>query len=147
MVAYRREASRRLAHAMPATDITVAQDATCTGGLCLVAMEPKSHDMLLEQAAHARNQDTWQVLMDQALSGLVVSPSAADNVPRPLPSGLRRLTQPVTSPPNRFSTSRLPCLACIGAHRASRHPAPQPVACFTSSAVEATAVPDSTAPL
>ena len=37
----------------------------------------------------------------------------ADNVPGPLPSHLRRLTQLVLSPPNRFSTPRLSRLACI----------------------------------
>jgi hypothetical protein len=70
IVAYRREESARLAPNMPATDLTVAQDATCTGGLCLVAMDPKSHSILLEQAAPARDQDTWPALMEQALSGL-----------------------------------------------------------------------------
>ena len=70
MVAYRREESRRLAQAMPAKDITVAKDETFTGGLCLVAMEPKSNYILLEQAAHGRDQDTWHAFMEQALSGL-----------------------------------------------------------------------------
>jgi IS4 transposase len=32
----------------------------------------------------------------------------ADIIPGPPPSRLRRLTQPVMSPPNRFSTPRLP---------------------------------------
>ena len=40
-VAYRREENRRLAKAMPAKAIAVAQDETFTGGLCLVAMDPK----------------------------------------------------------------------------------------------------------
>ena len=43
IVAYRREESARLANDMPATDLTGAQDATLTGGLCLVAMDPKSN--------------------------------------------------------------------------------------------------------
>src|SRR5712691_3996271 len=68
---------------MPATDITVAQDATCTGGLCLVAMDPESNDILLEQAAQGRDQDTWQALMEQALSGLNcrVIQSTSDEAP------------------------------------------------------------------
>gem|GEM_PF-4011930 len=37
----------------------------------------------------------------------------ADNVPGPLPSRLCHLTQPVMSPPNRFSTPLLTLLACI----------------------------------
>jgi uncharacterized protein DUF6399/Psq-like protein len=70
IVAYRREESARLAKDMPAKDITLAKDETFTGGLCLVAMEPKSNYIILEQAAQARDQDTWHALMEQALSGL-----------------------------------------------------------------------------
>jgi hypothetical protein len=70
IVAYRREESARLARDMPTKAITVAKDATFPGGLCLVAMEPKSNYILLEQAAQGRDQDTWQALMEQALSGL-----------------------------------------------------------------------------
>src|SRR3989449_2085813 len=43
IVAYRREESARLAKDMPAKDLTLAQDETFTGGLCLVAMDPKSN--------------------------------------------------------------------------------------------------------
>src|SRR6266566_4731733 len=70
IVAYRREESTRLAKDMPAKDLTLAQDETFTGGLCLVAMDPKSNYILLEQAAQARDHDTWHALMEQALSGL-----------------------------------------------------------------------------
>ena len=70
IVAYRPEESARLAKALPAKAITLAKDATVTGGLCLVAIEPKSHYMVLDQEAHARDQDTWQALMEQALAGL-----------------------------------------------------------------------------
>lgn len=70
IVAYRQEESARLAKGMPAKDLTVAQDETFTGGLCLVAMDPKSNYIILEQAAPARDQDTWHALMEQALSGL-----------------------------------------------------------------------------
>ena len=83
IVAYRREESARLAHEMPAKDITVAQDETLTGGLCLVGIDPVSNDMLLEQAAQARDQDTWNMLMEQALVGLNcrVMPSTSDEAP------------------------------------------------------------------
>jgi hypothetical protein len=70
IVAYRREASARLAHEMPAKAITVAQAETLTGGLCLVGRDPVSNSILLEQAAQARDHDTWQELMAQALAGL-----------------------------------------------------------------------------
>ena len=64
-VAYRPEESARLAKAMPPKAITLAKDETFTGGLCLVAREPKSHDILLEQAAPGRAPDTWHALIDQ----------------------------------------------------------------------------------
>jgi hypothetical protein len=70
IVAYRREESTRLAKDMPAKALTVAQDETFTGGLCRVAMDPDSHDLFLEQPAHGRDQDNWNALMEQALSGL-----------------------------------------------------------------------------
>jgi hypothetical protein len=70
IVAYRREESARLAKDMPAQDITLAKDETFTGGLCLVAMDPKSNYIILAQAAPARDQDTWHALMEQALAGL-----------------------------------------------------------------------------
>jgi hypothetical protein len=83
MVAYRRTESARLAHEMPAKDITVAQDETFTGGLCLVGIEPVSNYILLEQTAQARDQDTWNTLMEQALVGLncQVIQSTSDEAP------------------------------------------------------------------
>jgi len=83
IVAYRREDSARLAQDMPTKAITLAQDEMFTGGLCLVATEPVSHDIILEQAAHARDQDTWQVLIEQALAGLncQVIQSTSDEAP------------------------------------------------------------------
>src|SRR5262249_28160566 len=75
--------SARLARDMPTKAITLAKDETFTGGLCLVAMEPKSNFIVLEQAAHGRDQDTWQALMEQALSGLncQVIQSTSDEAP------------------------------------------------------------------
>ena len=69
-MAYRREEPARLAKAMPAKAITLAKDETFRGGLCLVATEGKSNDIILEQAAQGRAQDTWNALMEQVLSGL-----------------------------------------------------------------------------
>src|SRR5438128_12474912 len=69
IVAYRREASGRLARDRSAKAVTLAKDETLTGGLCLVARDPVSHYMLLEQAAQARDQGTWQTLMERALAG------------------------------------------------------------------------------
>jgi len=83
IVAYRPEESARLATDMPAQDITVAQDDTYTGGRCLVAVAPKSHSLLLEPAAPARDHDTWHALMPQALAGLHCRriPSTSDAAP------------------------------------------------------------------
>src|SRR5919199_710342 len=83
IVAYRREESARLAHTMPPKDITLTQDETFTGGLCLVGMEPVSNYIVLEQAAQARDHDTWQVHMEQALAGLNcrVMQSTSDEAP------------------------------------------------------------------
>lgn len=91
---------------------------------------------------------TWEVRAReartlQAVAYLLV----ADILSRPLSSRLRRLTQPVASPPNWFSTPHSLPLACIWAHRASRHPNPQPVACFRPSEVEATVAPGRAGPL
>lgn len=49
MVDYRRVETPRLAKDMPPKDITVTQDETFTGGLCLVGMEPVSNFIILER--------------------------------------------------------------------------------------------------
>src|SRR6266849_376108 len=63
MVASTCEETGRLAQAMTPKDITVTQEETCTGGLCLVAIEPVSNDIVLEQPAEARDQEMWNELM------------------------------------------------------------------------------------
>jgi hypothetical protein len=70
LVTYRHEEHARLAKDRPTKAITLAKDETFTGGLCLVAIEPKSNFIVLEQAAPGRDQDTWNALMEQALAGL-----------------------------------------------------------------------------
>ena len=83
MVAYAGEETGRLARGMPSKDITVTQDETFTGGLCLVASEPVSNYILLEHTAEARDQDTWNDLMAQALAPLKcnVIQSTSDEAP------------------------------------------------------------------
>src|SRR5207245_6625545 len=68
---------------MPPKDITLTQDETFCGGLCLVGMDPVSNYIFLEQAVQACDQDTWQALMEQALSGLNcrVIQSTSDEAP------------------------------------------------------------------
>ena len=83
MVTYQREETARLAEQMPSQDITVTQDETFTGGLCLVAIEPVSNYILLEHPAEARNYDTWSELMEGALAPLKcnVIQSTSDEAP------------------------------------------------------------------
>jgi Family of unknown function (DUF6399) len=70
MVADRQTATARLAKDMPRPDITVTQDETCTGGLCLVGSEPVSHVILVEQLAQRRDQAAWNARMAPALAQL-----------------------------------------------------------------------------
>jgi hypothetical protein len=83
IVAYRQEERARLAREMRHKEITMTQDETFTGGLCLVGIEPVSNYIVLEQAAAARDQDTWHERMEQALSGLNcrVIQSTSDEAP------------------------------------------------------------------
>ena len=63
--------------------MTLAQEETFTGGLCLVGIEPVSNYMVLEHAAQARDHATWQAHMEQALAGLNcrVIQSTSDEAP------------------------------------------------------------------
>ena len=83
MVAYRQTETARLAKDMPRKDITVTQDETFTGGLCLVTMDPDSNFIILEQLAQARDQTTWNELMAPALAPLncQVIQSTSDEAP------------------------------------------------------------------
>src|SRR5207244_8404615 len=53
----------RLAKAMPHKDLTVTQDETFTGGLCLITMDPESNFILLEQLAQTRDQTSWYAMV------------------------------------------------------------------------------------
>jgi DNA-binding XRE family transcriptional regulator len=83
MVAYRQSETARLAKDMPRKDITVTQDETFTGGLCLVGSEPVSNFIILEQLALARAHTTWHALMAPALAALncQVIQSTSDEAP------------------------------------------------------------------
>jgi len=83
MVAYRQSETARLAQDMPRKDLTVTQDETFTGGLCLVSMDPESNFIILEQLAQARDQTTWDALMAPALEQLncQVMQSTSDEAP------------------------------------------------------------------
>ena len=68
MVAYDQDETVRLAKAMPKKDLTVTQDETFTGGLCLITIDPDSNFILLEQLAQARDQVSWNDAMAPALA-------------------------------------------------------------------------------
>ena len=70
IVDYRQVETTRLAKDMPRKAITVPQDETFTGGLCLLATEPVSNFILLEHLAQTRDQDAWNALMAPALAQL-----------------------------------------------------------------------------
>src|SRR5215468_5446842 len=83
IVAYGHTETPRLAKDMPPKDLTVTQDETFTGGLCLITMDPESNFILLEQLAQARDQTTWNDLMAPALAQLNcrVIQSTSDEAP------------------------------------------------------------------
>jgi flagellar biosynthesis/type III secretory pathway protein FliH len=83
MVTYRHDETARLAQDMPHKAITVTQDETFTGGLCLITMDPESNFILVEQLAQARDQTTWDALMAPALAQLNcrVIQSTSDEAP------------------------------------------------------------------
>jgi hypothetical protein len=68
---------------MQPQEITVTQDETCTGGLCLVAIEPVSNYILVEQAAETRDHDTWNARLTEALAPLkcTIIQSTSDEAP------------------------------------------------------------------
>src|SRR5262247_802900 len=83
MVAYGHDETARLAKAMPHKDLTVTQDETFTGGLCLLTMDPESNFIILEQLAQTRDQVMWNDLMAPALAlrNCRVMQSTSDEAP------------------------------------------------------------------
>src|SRR4029450_9537427 len=83
IIAYGQTETPRLAKDMPPKDLTVTQDETFTGGLCLITMDPESNFIILEQLAQARDQTAWTALMASALAQLNcrVIQSTSDEAP------------------------------------------------------------------
>jgi hypothetical protein len=83
MVTYHQDETARLANGMAQKDLTVTQDETFTGGLCLITMDPESNFIILEQLAQARDQLTWDEFMAPALAPLNcrVIQSTSDEAP------------------------------------------------------------------
>jgi len=83
IVAYGHTEIPCLAKDMPPKDLTVTQDETFTGGLCLLTMDPESHFLLVEQLAQARDHTTGHALMAPALAqlGCRVIQATSDEAP------------------------------------------------------------------
>lgn len=73
IVEFGKEERERLGGQMAPKTITVAEDETFHGSRpCLVAMEPVSNFIVLEEYAEDRRADTWDEAMTSALEGLPV---------------------------------------------------------------------------
>ena len=70
--AFGEEEQARLADGMAAKQITVCQDETFHPQVCLVAIEPVSNFLLLEQYADDRKGETWTAAMTAATAGLPI---------------------------------------------------------------------------
>jgi hypothetical protein len=83
LVDYRQAETARLAKDMPRKTISMTQDETFTGGLCLVAIEPVRNFIILAQLAQTRDQGVWNALMPPALPQLnwEVLQSTSDEAP------------------------------------------------------------------
>lgn len=68
-----REEDRRLAAHMPPRQITLCEDETFHPQICLVAIEPVSDFLLLEQYAPQRDAATWNQCLDERLAGWSVT--------------------------------------------------------------------------
>ena len=68
IVDYDETETPRLAKDMPQKDLSVTQDETFTGGLCLITMDPESNFIILEQLADGRDQVSWNDAMAPALA-------------------------------------------------------------------------------
>ena len=73
IVDYAASERERLSATMPAKEITVCEDETFHPETCLVAMEPVSNYILVEQYAADRKADTWTEALNESVGDLRVS--------------------------------------------------------------------------
>lgn len=69
LAVYEEAEEERLGEGMEAKQITVAEDETFHPQVCLVAMEPVSGYILLEEYADNRQAETWNQAMGKAVAG------------------------------------------------------------------------------
>ncbi len=72
VVAEAQEQRAGLAEGMASRQVTVEEDETFHPEICLVALEPVSNFILLEQSAEDRSAATWTQALKAALAGLAV---------------------------------------------------------------------------
>lgn len=72
VVAFDQKEKKRLAEGMKPRQITVCEDETFHPEICLVAIEPVSNFILLEQYADNRKAGTWTRAMEEATEGLPI---------------------------------------------------------------------------
>jgi hypothetical protein len=68
-----REEEQRLAAQMPPQQISLCEDETFHPQICLVAIEPVSNYLLLEQYSPQRDAETWNQAVDERLAGWSVT--------------------------------------------------------------------------
>lgn len=73
LVTFGQEEDRRLSAPMPAREISLCEDETFHPQICLVAIEPVSDFLLLEQYEPQRDANTWNRCLDERLAGLPVT--------------------------------------------------------------------------
>ena len=73
LIRFGEEENQRLAAQMPPCEITLCEDETFHPQICLVAMEPVSNFILLEQYQPQRDAATWNRCLDEKLVGLPIT--------------------------------------------------------------------------
>ncbi len=73
LIRFGQEEHQRLAEQMPPREITLCEDETFHPQICLVAIEPVSNFILVEQYQPQRDAETWQQCLSQAIVGLPVT--------------------------------------------------------------------------
>ena len=73
LIRFGQEEHQRLAASMPPREITLCEDETFHPQICLVAIEPVSNFLLLEQYQPQRDAATWDHCLDESLAGLPVT--------------------------------------------------------------------------
>jgi len=73
LIRFGQEEHQRLAKQMPPREITLCEDETFHPQICLVAIEPVSNFILVEQYQPQRDAETWQRCVSQEIVGLPVT--------------------------------------------------------------------------